>query len=101
MSLSPSSSIIIDLLLLADAAVAEDKTEVRRLARRIQGVAEHSGSRVIATHARTVELLAVRETAPSALALAVDRLLSVAEREIHDVGIWCDHDAADADRRSA
>ena len=101
MSLSPSSSIIIDLLLIADAAIAEDTAEVRRHARRVQDVAVRSGSPVIATQARTVELLAVRETAPSALALAVDRLISVAEREIHDVGIWCDHDAADADRRSA
>ncbi|APG05854.1 hypothetical protein BJI69_19380 [Luteibacter rhizovicinus DSM 16549] len=101
MSLSPSSSIIIDLLLLADAAVAGDKKEVGRLARRIQGVAERSGSRVIATRARTVELLAGEDPTPGELAAAVDRLLSEAEREIHDIGIWTDQCNATSDRRSA
>lgn len=101
MNLSPSSSVIIDLLLLADAAIAEDKTEVRRLARRVQRMAESSGSHLIAKHARDVELLAARDAAAPVLEEAVDRLLADSEREIHAVGIWANEDAADLGRRSA
>lgn len=101
MSLSPSSSIIIDLLLIADAAIAEDTREVRRLSRRVEDVATKSGLHVIAKHAHIVEMLAKEQTAASELAHAVDRLISEAERAIHDIGIWTDQGAESPDRRSA
>ncbi|HVI56211.1 MAG TPA: hypothetical protein VM621_14305 [Luteibacter sp.] len=101
MSLSPSSSVIIDLLLLADAALAGDNAEVQRLARRVEKLAQGSGACVIAKQARIVELLATKDTPPAGLAEAIDRLLTESEREIHAFGAWEDHDAAGSGRRSA
>lgn len=101
MNLSPSSSVIIDLLLLADAAIAEDKSEVRRLARRVQRLAESSGSPLIATHAREVELLAATDTTALALEEAVDRLLADSERAIHAASVWSAQQQAGTNRRSA
>jgi hypothetical protein len=101
MTLSPSSSIIIDLLLLADATVAGDKAEVRRLARRVEKMAEARSSCVIAKHARVVEMLAMEDAPIADLSVAVDRLLSASEREVHDIGIWAEGSESDSDRRSA
>jgi hypothetical protein len=101
MTLSPSSSIIIDLLLLADATVAQDKAEVRRLARRVEKMAESRGSGVIAKQARVVEMLAMEDAPIAELSESVDRLLSESEREVHAIGVWAEDCDVDSDRRSA
>lgn len=83
MHLSATSSIIIDLLLLTDAAEVKDRPEIVRLARRVGRTAGDSGATAIATHARAVELMAASGTPCSDLTGAVDRLLAESEREIH------------------
>jgi hypothetical protein len=83
MPLSASSSIIIDLVLLSDAAEVKDKPEILRLARRLEKTASDNGSAAIAGHARAVEVLAARDVACADLAGAVGRLLATSEREIH------------------
>lgn len=87
MPLSASSSIIIDLLLLSDAAEVEDKPEILRLARQVEKTAAESGSTAIAGNARAVELLAARNAACADLSDAVGRLLAESEREIHAGGL--------------
>ena len=83
MRLSTSSSITIDLMLLADAAAVNDEAEVRRLAIRLEATATVKGCGVIATHARTVGRLAADGAAQVCLAHAVSRLLAESERLIH------------------
>lgn len=81
--------------------MAQDKAEVRRLARRVEKMAECRGSRVIAKHARVVEMLAMEDAPIPDLSEAVDRLLAESEREVHAIGVWAEDDGADSDRRSA
>ena len=83
MHLSATSSIIIDLLLLTDAAEVQDRPEIVRLARRVGKTAVDSGATAIATHAKAVELMAASDTPCSGLTGAVGRLLAESEREIH------------------
>jgi hypothetical protein len=84
--LSLSSTLIIDLLLLSDAAAAKDHREIRRLARRVEKCAGARRLTAIATHARFVELLAQEGAEHPVLTGAVDRLLCESEREIHTAG---------------
>jgi hypothetical protein len=83
MYLSTSSTLIIDLLLLSDAAAARDHQEIRRLARRVEKCAATRCLTVTASHAKVVELLAEEGAAHPTLACAVSRLLCESEREIH------------------
>jgi len=83
-SLSPSSSIVIDLLLLSDAVTDGNLSDVRRLARRIHRTAGPTDLPVVASHAREVEALASDGVDGTVLALATCRLLRESEREIHE-----------------
>jgi hypothetical protein len=83
MPLSAATSIIIDLILLADAVGAKDTPETRRLAQAVSRTARVSGASTIALRARVVERLASVAAPQAQIVLAVNRLLVASERQIH------------------
>jgi hypothetical protein len=83
MPLSAATSIIIDLILLADAVGAKDTPETRRLAQSVSRTARVSGASTIALRARVVERLAAIAAPQAQIVLAVNRLLVASERQIH------------------
>jgi hypothetical protein len=80
---SSDTSIIIDLILLADAVGAKDTPDTRRLAQAVSRTARVSGASTIALRARVVERLASVAAPQAQIVLAVNRLLVASERQIH------------------
>ena len=86
MSLSPASSIVIDLLLMSDAVAEGNVSDVRRLARRIQRTAEPTRFVRVARHARHIEEIASDGVKEEELTSAMRKLLRESEHEIAGFG---------------